>query len=257
METDVDWSARAMLDAVRYEFTHDRQQGAPASSRKARAKLSDDGPAGTARSIERCCQLQVEVSFHVLPPTFPFHTGTRAPREPIRRSDSRPTSTESATPHYCFGREAIALLCMESSTPGRDTGRAMSQANVELVRAMNEAFEQGDIEGALAKLHPEVEWHGTKGGLDDGKIARGHREVIAGFVEAFEAWERQSLETTDYFDAGDRVLVFFHEVAKGRESGAVVETDTGVIFTVKDGSVVRVDPFMDRDEALEAAGLSE
>src|SRR4051794_11980667 len=49
METDVDWSARAMLDAVRYEFTHDRQQGAPASSRKARAKLSDDGPAGTAR----------------------------------------------------------------------------------------------------------------------------------------------------------------------------------------------------------------
>ena len=95
------------------------------------------------------------------------------------------------------------------------------------------------------------------GGLDDGKVARGHREVIAGFVEAFEAWERQSLETTDYFDAGDRVVVFFHEVAKGRESGAVVETDTGVIFTVKDGSVVRVDRYMDRDEALEAAGLSE
>ena len=65
-------------------------------------------------------------------------------------------------------------------------------------------------------------------------------------MEAFEAWERQSLETTDYFDAGDRVVVFFHEVAKGRESGAVVETDTGVIFTVKDGSVVRVDPYMDR-----------
>ena len=79
--------------------------------------------------------------------------------------------------------------------------------------------------------------------------------MIAGFVEAFEAWERQSLETTDYFDAGDRVVVFFHEVAKGRESGAVVETDTGVIFTVKDGSVVRVDPYMDRDEALGAARL--
>jgi hypothetical protein len=34
-EIYVDWSPRAMLDAVRYEFTHDRQQGAPASSRKA------------------------------------------------------------------------------------------------------------------------------------------------------------------------------------------------------------------------------
>ena len=133
----------------------------------------------------------------------------------------------------------------------------MSQENVELVRAMNEAFDEGDIEGALAKLHPEVEWHGTKGGLDDGKVFRGHREVIAGFVEALEVWERQSLETTDYFDAGDRVVVFFHEVAKGRQSGAVVETNTGVIFTVKGGSVARVDPYMDRAEALEAAGLSE
>jgi ketosteroid isomerase-like protein len=65
----------------------------------------------------------------------------------------------------------------------------MSQENVELVRAMNEAFDEGDIEGALAQLHPEVEWHGTKGGLDDGKVYRGHREVIAAFVEALEAWE--------------------------------------------------------------------
>jgi hypothetical protein len=30
-----------------------------------------------------------------------------------------------------------------------------------------------------------------------------------------------------------------------------------VIFTVKAWSVVRVDPYMDRNEALEAAGLSE
>jgi ketosteroid isomerase-like protein len=35
-----------------------------------------------------------------------------------------------------------------------------------------------------------------------------------------------------------------------------VETDTAVIYTVKDGSVVRVDPYMDRDQALEAAGLT-
>jgi ketosteroid isomerase-like protein len=133
----------------------------------------------------------------------------------------------------------------------------MSEDNVELVRAMNEAFDEGDIEGALAKLHPEVEWHGTEGGLDEGKVFRGHREVIAGFVEALEAWDRQSLEATQYFDAGDRVVVFFHEVARGRESGAVVETDTGVIFTVKEGLVVRVDPYMDQDQALKMAGLAD
>jgi ketosteroid isomerase-like protein len=61
-----------------------------------------------------------------------------------------------------------------------------------------------------------------------------------------------------YVDAGDdEVVVFHHEVAKGRESGVVVETDTGTVDTVRDGRIVRVRSFMDRTQALEAAGLSE
>jgi len=32
LEIYPDWSARAMLDAVRYEFTHNRQESVPASS---------------------------------------------------------------------------------------------------------------------------------------------------------------------------------------------------------------------------------
>ena len=125
-----------------------------------------------------------------------------------------------------------------------------------MVRAMNAAFDEGDIEGALAKLHPEVEWHGTKVDWTTERSpgpSRGDRGVC-GSARGLGATVARD---DRLFDAGDRVVVFFHEVAKGRESGAVVETDTGVIFTVKDGSVVRVDPYMDRDEALEAAGLSE
>jgi ketosteroid isomerase-like protein len=61
-----------------------------------------------------------------------------------------------------------------------------------------------------------------------------------------------------YIDAGDdEVVVFHHEVAKGRESGAVVETDTGTVQTVRNGKITRVRSFMDRNQALEAAGLSE
>ena len=51
----------------------------------------------------------------------------------------------------------------------------MSQENVELVRAMNEAFAEGDIEGALAKLHPEVE--GTERRVD--WTTEGSPEAIA------------------------------------------------------------------------------
>jgi ketosteroid isomerase-like protein len=51
-------------------------------------------------------------------------------------------------------------------------------------------------------------------------------------------------------------------VAKGRASGAVVETDTGTVNTVRDGQIVRVRSYMDRSymdraEALKAAGLAD
>ena len=59
-----------------------------------------------------------------------------------------------------------------------------------------------------------------------------------------------------YIDAGrHEVVVFHHEVAKGRESGAVVETDTGTVQTVRNGKIVRVRSYMDRQQALGAVGL--
>jgi ketosteroid isomerase-like protein len=134
----------------------------------------------------------------------------------------------------------------------------MSAENIELVRAATEAMQRGDAEGALAALDPEIEWHATVGGVDEGRVARGHDEVVQGFLDYFEVWERIELRAEDFIDAGgEEVVVFFHEVAKGRKSGIVVETDTGTINTVRDGKIVRVRSYMDRDEALRAAGLSD
>jgi ketosteroid isomerase-like protein len=134
----------------------------------------------------------------------------------------------------------------------------MSAENIELVRAATEAMERGDAEGALAALDTEIEWHATVGGVDEGRVARGHDEVVQGFLDYFEVWERIELRAEDFIDAGgEEVVVFFHEVAKGRKSGIVVETDTGTINTVRNGKIVRVRSYMDRDEALRAAGLSD
>jgi ketosteroid isomerase-like protein len=45
----------------------------------------------------------------------------------------------------------------------------MSRENVEIVRQMYAAFIEGDYPTSLNLLHPEVEWHGNRGGLDGGK----------------------------------------------------------------------------------------
>ncbi len=133
----------------------------------------------------------------------------------------------------------------------------MSQENVEIVRAMNAAYASGDIQRALEILDEEIEWRGTKGGLDENAVARGREEVIAAFADNLATWESLKVDYERYIDAGDQVVVFVHEVARGRQSGVQTETDTAVVFTIQNGKVVRARAFMDRAEALEAAGLSE
>ena len=133
----------------------------------------------------------------------------------------------------------------------------MSEENVDVVRRANEAFASGDVATALDLLDPAIEWHGTVGGMDEGRVAHGREEVVQGFLEYFENWERIELRADEYIDAGDGgVVVFHHEVAKGRQSGVVVETDTGSVSTVSGGKIVRVRAYMDRAEALRAAGVS-
>jgi ketosteroid isomerase-like protein len=130
-----------------------------------------------------------------------------------------------------------------------------------LARSVSRGFaatKRGDLEFVLAAFYdPEVEWHGTVGGLDEGSIRRGHQEVMRGFDDYFAVWERLDVTPEEIIDTGDELIVFVHEVARGRESGVVVETDTTTISTFREGMIVRVRSFMDRSQALEAAGLSE
>jgi ketosteroid isomerase-like protein len=45
--------------------------------------------------------------------------------------------------------------------------------------------------------------------------------------------------------------------AFARESGAVVEAPMAHVWTIRDGQAIRLRQFLDREQALEAAGLSE
>ncbi len=133
----------------------------------------------------------------------------------------------------------------------------MSQENVATVRSMCEAFLSGEFERALSLLDADVIWRGTIGGLDEARVVRGRDAVVASFAEGAEAWETHSLRTERFVDAGDRIVVFWHEEGRGRSSGAEVHTDTAVIYTVRNDRVVDVQGYMNREHALQAAGLEQ
>jgi ketosteroid isomerase-like protein len=140
----------------------------------------------------------------------------------------------------------------------RNTAWAVSEENVEIVREAFEAFLEGDAERTAQLVDPELEFHGTVGGLQEGQVAHGQSEIDQTFeAEDLEAWEERRLEPEEFIDAGDDVVVLLHEYRRGRGSGVELETKTALVVAVRGGRVVRIQGYMDRDAALAAAGLSE
>jgi len=134
----------------------------------------------------------------------------------------------------------------------------MSQENVEIARKAWEAYLAGDEETTAELIDPNLEFHGTVGGLQEGEVAHGQSEIDEKFeAEDLEAWEERRLEAEEYIDAGDEVVVLLHEYRRGKGSGVELEAKTAIVAAVRGGRVVRIQGYMDRDAALEAAGLKK
>ena len=130
----------------------------------------------------------------------------------------------------------------------------MSRENVELARRSLEAFERGDIEGALASAPPELVAARVH---PDGAVFHGHDgllRMVADWVEGFSEW---SFTIEELIDAGERVVVRQHQRGLGAGSGVPVEDDDGLVYTFANGRITRFEVHAEREQALSSAGLTE
>ena len=74
---------------------------------------------------------------------------------------------------------------------------------------------------------------------------------------AAEGFASDRVEAEEIVDAGDRVVVMVHHSGRGRTSGIEVDQRYAMVWTVRDGRVMRMDLYPTRAEALEAVGLAE
>jgi ketosteroid isomerase-like protein len=131
----------------------------------------------------------------------------------------------------------------------------MSQDNVEILRRHDEHFRRTG-KPQWETIGPEIEIHDHD--IPDAGIYRGHagwREWLAHFGEA---WESFTVEMEEYVDAGDdKVVTLVRLSARGKGSGVEVDRRDGIVWTLSDGKVVRLDYYGSRAAALEAVGLKE
>ena len=127
---------------------------------------------------------------------------------------------------------------------------------VPFVRRFLDAFLAVDTTALMDMLDPEVVWFGTRGGLDESQVLRGPAAVLAYIGEIQEPWEEFNVEVEQVIEAGDAVVVFMRETGRGRHGGPEVQSDTAMIFKARQERVVEVTGYLDRDEALRAAGAA-
>jgi uncharacterized protein len=132
----------------------------------------------------------------------------------------------------------------------------MSRENVDVVRRAYEAFARGDQAGMLAAWDPQIEWR-TREDLPDTATHRGHDEVLHWIARWLESWEDFKLETEDFIDAGEYVVVRTRQSGTGSESGAYAELQETHVFKLRNGRVIQVVEYRTKTEALKAVGLRE
>lgn len=144
---------------------------------------------------------------------------------------------------------------MESGVPPRDTDRAMSEENVEVVRRIYDAYEAGDFETAFDLIDPAVEFDGTV--RPEGGMYYGHDGLAEALRTWTGTWESWRLDVDEIINADPHVVAFERQSGRGKGSGLRWAEETATLFTLRGGKVVRMVWFADRHAALEAAGLSE
>ena len=129
----------------------------------------------------------------------------------------------------------------------------MSQENVEIVRRLLEAVNRRDLDAMLETGDPEIEIVTLMTGTYRGHA--GWRQLVEQMAEEVSGFQ---FVPEDLIDVGqDRVVAVTRWVGTGRTSGIALPDTTGLVYTLRDGLVVRQESFRDRAEALKAVGLTE
>jgi ketosteroid isomerase-like protein len=131
----------------------------------------------------------------------------------------------------------------------------MSQENVEILKANIDAYNREDWDAFFKDAAPGFEldlsravgpWRGVFG-LDQA------RRIVGEFRET---WESARMEPHEFIEAGDLVVVPLTQHLKGR-GGIEVVVRGAFVWTIRNGAIERVTMYQERQDALEAVGLSE
>ena len=129
--------------------------------------------------------------------------------------------------------------------------------NVQVVKDAYAAFLRGDVAAILALVDDNVQWHAVKGaegvaphaGLRQGRAAVGQFfQQVGGTIEFTK------FEPREFIADGDQVAVIGDYEGKLKANGTKMKSDWVMVFTLRDGKVVRFREWTDSAQLVRAYG---
>ncbi|HEX4187066.1 MAG TPA: nuclear transport factor 2 family protein [Solirubrobacteraceae bacterium] len=131
----------------------------------------------------------------------------------------------------------------------------MSQANVEIVRALYEYFNRTGGPN-LDVFAADFEWH-ARADFPDAGTHTGHEGLLGLIAKWDAAFDHLRLEADELIDAGDHVVVLARIRGQIRGTAQKVELPEVQVWRMRDGQAVEVRAYLTRAEALQAVGIAQ
>ena len=133
----------------------------------------------------------------------------------------------------------------------------MSEENVELVRSSILGWNDRGVDAFVEIVAPDGEFQPPQESMEPG-IYRGPDGVRTYFDRVSEMFEVQRVESVDAIDVDDtHVIAVLKVFVSTPHFAGEVEMNWAFVYTIENGLVTRAEGFTDKQQALEAAGLSE
>jgi ketosteroid isomerase-like protein len=132
----------------------------------------------------------------------------------------------------------------------------MSQQNVDVVRDSWTALAAGGLDAMAEFWDEEISWRAIEDAPDDSGEMHGvaaARRYVEDWLDTFEDIVNVPQELLDVGD--ERVIAVQHVTGRARLSGVETELRYAVVYTLRDGKIVRVKEYRNREQALDAVGL--
>jgi uncharacterized protein len=133
----------------------------------------------------------------------------------------------------------------------------MATGKVDIVRPIYEEWGRGNYRTIFEVYAPRMEWGWSDEFPGLAGVHEDQRDPNPRLRAWLSPWEDWRIAADDYLELGDHVVVLTSYRGRGKGSGVEIEQQGAHVLEVRDGKVVRLEIFADREKAIESARRAE